>query len=322
LRAISPIFIVGFPRSGTTLLRFMLASHPRIRIPEETGFIPHLNVSVGRPLKRSEVVSVLTTIRRLNRLWSRLPAAEDIEKRLASPILSELLDLLYRSHLEINDELRWGDKTPLYVRHISLLASIFPDAKIIHLIRDGRDASLSALSKWPRNRWYMDLYYLLRNWSIYVGEGRSDGRKLAAANYMEIRYEQLVTDPRRCAEVICRFIDEDFHESMLDHTIEAASTGIGPHEHHEPQKAIHATSVGRWRRDMSEFEQKLARHVAGDSLREFGYDCVTSDRFTLLERASLVLLTMKYHMTSALRSLGYRAGLLTLNKELRRRRNE
>ena len=148
-----PFFIVGNPRSGTTLMRFMLSSHPRIYIPEETGFLVKLSSLAGRRLSRSETKKVVERVGRMNVEW--LDIVEDFDAfydGLAEPRLTCVLDSLYRIRISPYNAQRWGDKGPAYVSHIPALNKIFPDAQFIHMIRDGRDStvSLEALAQPPR----------------------------------------------------------------------------------------------------------------------------------------------------------------------------
>lgn len=139
-----PFFIVGHPRSGTTLLRFILARHPAFAIPDETGFLPFLDVDPRKELSAAAVTALLQRIGHLNRYWEGLVEDEAaFYVGLPRPVLPNILDALYRRKLPQEVD-RWGDKTPLYVQYIPEIQVIFPEAQFIHLIRDGRDAALSA----------------------------------------------------------------------------------------------------------------------------------------------------------------------------------
>ena len=173
---IRPFFIIGHPRSGTTLLRFMLSSHPRLHVPDETGFLPFLGVDPRAELDRDGVTAVLRRVGELNRGWAGLVAeVEPFRAALPGATLPFVLDALYRRQMLPMQKPRWGDKTPLYVQYIPQIAAIFPQAQFIHVIRDGRDAALSARAKWGREKRYMDLSYLLRNWVRNVGAGQAAG---------------------------------------------------------------------------------------------------------------------------------------------------
>lgn len=314
-----PIFIVGHPRSGTTLLRFMLSSHPRIHIPEETGFVPFLVKDVHARLTVKQARRLLERMGKLNYLWDDLvddvPAFYD---SLTEPTLSHLLDALYREKGASHGASRWGDKTPTYVTHIPLLNELFPTAQFVHVIRDGRDATLSALDKWPERRRYMDNYYLLRNWVRNVRAGRRDGSALGPGCYLEVRYERLVQHPQDVLEKILAFLHEELHPAMLDHTRLARELGPGPQDHVEVQQPISTTSVQRWKREMKPFDQKLANRIAGELLGELGYELAKVAPLSPVEGLKLALLSGRFWLADTARSMLYAAGILTLNRDLRR----
>lgn len=314
-----PFFIVGSPRSGTTLLRFILSSHPRIYIPGETGFLPFLPTNSAQRLNMSQVQSVLQTIGQLNRNWDGMvDDPQSFYEALRAPTLRHVLDALYRRKIAPERADRWGDKTPTYVRYIRVLNGIFPTAQFIHLIRDGRDVTLSAQAKWGENRWYMDTYYLLKNWVRNVEAGRRAGRQLGPQRYVEIHYEDLVHQPRETIAAICSFLNERLDPAMLDHTT-LARRRIGPGGHVEAKRPISTTSVGRWRSEMTTFDQKMANRIAGPTLTKFGYQTAPQDEsLSLQERATLSLLATKYGLVSVARAALTSLGLLTINRGKRR----
>lgn len=314
-----PFFIVGHPRSGTTLLRYILSSHPRMHIPEETGFIPFLVKDVNAPLSLEQVGTLLERIGSLNRLWHLV--VKDVPaffSSLPEPTLSHLLDALYRRQIAEQGASRWGDKTPNYVRHIPLLDEVFPAGQFVHLIRDGRDATLSAQAKWPERGWYMDSFYLLTNWVRNVSTGRRDGQPLGPDRYLEIRYEKLVEQPEHILDEILAFLGEQPHPDMLDHTKLARRLGPGPQDHTEVQHAVSTASVQRWRTEMSPFDQKLANRLAGDLLDDLGYEPADVPPLSAGETLRTLLISGKFHLADTARSLLYDAGILSLNRGLRR----
>lgn len=314
-----PFFIVGSPRSGTTLLRFILSSHPQIYIPGETGFLPFLRTNSAQRLNRRQVENVLQTIGQLNRNWDGMvDDPRSFYEALRAPTLRHVLDALYRRKVAPEGADRWGDKTPTYVRYIPALNDIFPTAQFIHLIRDGRDVTLSAQAKWGEDRWYMDSYYLLKNWTCLVEAGHRAGRQLGPHRYVEIRYKDLVHRPRETIAAICSFLNERLDPAMLDHTT-LARRRIGPSGHVETRQPISTASVERWRSEMTTFDQKMANRIAGPTLKKFGYETAPFDApLKLLERATLSLLATKYRLVSIARTALTSLGLLTLNRGKRR----
>lgn len=315
---IRPFFIVGSPRSGTTLLRFMLSSHSRLYVPDETGFLPFLHYDAQQILTAAEVNKILQRIGRLNRLWKDL-VADPIAFRddLFEPRLPYLLDALYRLQSEPYGAIRWGDKTPLYGRYIPQLLAIFPCAQFIHVIRDGRDATLSAKVKWGSEKWYMDTYYLLRNWQDNVKAGEDARYKLANDQYISLRYEELVTNPGATLVEVCRFLGESFEANMINQAALARKVGGGIDAHVEAQSEIHTLSIERWRREMTPFEKKLADVLIGETLAELGYELAGRGPMTVSEQVRKTYFAIKYVMTSTARSLLYRMGIYTLNRNRR-----
>ncbi len=307
-----PFFVVGNPRSGTTLLRFILSSHPRLYTPSETGFVPFLGFDADARLTPAQARAVLARIERLNREWAGL--VEDVGafyRGLPEPTLAHLLDALYRRKIAGQDAARWGDKTPSYVLHVSWLARIFPTSQFVHVIRDGRDATLSARKKW--GRWYMDNYYLLRNWVRHVEAGRRAGRALSPERYLEIHYEDLVRQSEAVVAQTCEFLGEAFHPEMLDHT-QLAREQIGPRGHVEVRKPISTASVARWKTDMSDSDKRVADRVAGPTLTACGYELSGLGPPTGSERLKFMLLASKYVLVQAGRQALTRLGWLTLNR--------
>ena len=314
-----PFFVVGNPRSGTTLLRFILSSHPRLYIPSETGFIPFLEVDHTAHLSLDETRVVLDRIGSLNREWSDLvDEVPAFYGTLTEPTLAHVLDRLYHKQIIEQGAVRWGDKTPSYVRYLPTLFDIFPSAQFVHVIRDGRDAALSAQKKWGNRRWYMDMYYLLRNWVRHVERGRAAGLAMPADAYLEVRYEDLVKDPEAVVQQICHFLGEEFMPDLLDHT-RLARKQIGPAGHVEVRQPISTTSAQRWRTEMSEFEKRMADRVAGSTLSALGYELAGLGPLSRTESTRLLLLSAKYAGTQIARQGLARAGLLTLNRGKRAR---
>ncbi len=108
---------------------------------------------------------------------------------------------------------RWGDKTPQYVRAIPTLAEIFPEARFIHIIRDGRDVALSLIRErfGPGN-----VYTAAGLWRETIEAGRRGARILAPDQYLEVRYEALTGNPGETLRSICAFVGESIHEDVLE----------------------------------------------------------------------------------------------------------
>jgi hypothetical protein len=205
--------IVGVPRSGTTLLRFVLDSHPWLAIPPETGFLAQL--ARRPPTTIDELFDVVTG-------WPpESPAWPDfgIDVLAFRRALHELSDCdaaegvrrFYGLYARGQGKPRFGDKTPLYCEHIEPISRLLPEARFIHVIRDGRDVALSL-----RDTWFAparDMATLARYWRDLVRGARLAGDGLPT--YLEVRYEDLVSQPVREVERVCRFLGLPYDEAML-----------------------------------------------------------------------------------------------------------
>lgn len=280
-------FIVGVPRSGTTLLRLMLDAHPDLAIPPETNFI-HLAAEACEDASDPRQ-AFLETVMTHNR-WKDLRIEEDLLTQNVAAIkpfdLGEAVRALYRLYAEKFGKSRWGDKTPHYVRRMTVIQGLLPEAYFIHLIRDGRDVALSVKDLWFGADSVEDA---ARRWRGSIEKARRHSRKLP--HYLEVRYEDLVTDAESTLSRITEFVDLPWNQSMLDYyktaderlsEIERDKTAPSGEitSRGEERIAIHSLThkppqrdrIGRWRQEMTAADRERFEEVAGETLRELGYD--------------------------------------------------
>jgi hypothetical protein len=264
----APFFIVGSARSGTTLLRLMLNTHPKVAVPPESRFIVEL-------WSGEEVVEVDELLAKLDRdkrfqTWD-LPIAtvkQELGDKTFAPY-TEVIEAAYNAYARVQRKSRWGDKTPRYVNNIPLLADLWPDARFIHLIRDGRNVALS----------YADVPFGPKNvataaklWSARVQAGLRDGRALGGKHYIEINYEDLVEDAEGETRDLCEFLELDFDPGMLDYTegaggaVLSRATLYNPHVTQPPNPKLRS-----WEQSMPDDQVEIFEAVAGDVLSELGY---------------------------------------------------
>jgi hypothetical protein len=168
---------------------------------------------------------------------------------------------------------RWGDKTPMYMRHLGLLARLFPDAQYVHLIRDGRDAALSFREMpegtftrtWAHPTTAAQFACL---WRKEVEAARALGREVGSERYLEVRYEDLVARPDSVTREICAFASIAYETAMLDYT-DTVDVSAKPHQ----QRLLTPPTRGvrSWRDDMASSDVAGFEAVAGNLLRELGY---------------------------------------------------
>jgi hypothetical protein len=194
-----PIFVLGSPRSGTTVMRSILDAHPNVCcLPWETGLFVNLGpILNGHVLKHLEKPSPGFTLTRPGLVgWAR----------------HSVLDLVERVAGQ-SGKPRWAEKTPAHVHHMDLIHEVFPDAQFIHMIRNGYDVVKSLQNMpWAPQR----IGWSTHAWVSSVAAGRAAARKLPAGQYLEIRYEQLIADPAAVLRPMCDFLGEPFAPAMLE----------------------------------------------------------------------------------------------------------
>jgi hypothetical protein len=269
----APIFIVGCPRSGTSMLRDLLRSHPRLTFPGESHFIPAFYRGYGDPRDSAEARKLAAAILELRwvRAWNlRLEADSFTDCRS----FREVLCRLYEAWARQQNKPHWGDKTPDYVTEIPLLAKLFPEARIIHIYRDGRDVALS----WIQARFTpQNMYTAARLWKSWVSAGRRAGAALPREMYLELRYEQLLAQPRETMQRVCEFVGEPFDEAVLRLTPIRPKRRFFPRFNPFAQKQprpveIVSSNCGKWKTRMPARDRVLFESVAGDLLRTLGYE--------------------------------------------------
>jgi hypothetical protein len=283
--------IVGSPRSGTTLLRFMLDSHPELTIPPETGFLalaPKLRGS-GDKLRK-------TFFRALIDYPQPIPAWPDFEipEDAFWATLTEIVPFtvpagfraFYRLYAARFGKSRWGDKTPLYCLELDAIRRVLPEARFIHIIRDGRDTALSLRRMWFSPGWEIETQAAY--WRKCVLTARRAG--LGRADYLEIRYEDLILSTRAVLERICAFVGLSYDDAMLNYHMRAperlrehkgrtrpdGTTLLTQEQRLSQQKRTteppDSACVFAWKQSMSTEERERFQLIAGDLLKDLGYE--------------------------------------------------
>jgi hypothetical protein len=291
------------------LLRDLLRSHPGVTIAPESHFIPRFYRAYGDPSSDEEAWRIARSILKTPRvgLWQIAAQPSDFAGcRSFSQVTSRLFEIWARKE----GRPRWGDKTPHYVGEIPLLIELFPDAQVIHIIRDGRDVALSWLRTQfePRN-----LYTAARMWKEMVTKGRRDGAVLSGHCYMELRYETLLAEPEATMREVCEFLNEPWDPAVLSPSSIDAKFVPGNRAIAGAvlQGDIVRDNAGKWRAGMSLSQRSLFESVAGDLLRELDYP--VEDFARPLSRGMEILLATDHR----LRVLA--SGLWKLHRPRRRR---
>ena len=261
-------FIVGSARSGTTLLRLILNAHPAVAVPPESRFITEL----WRGEEEVEVDPLLDRLaaHRLFRVWE-VPV-EDVRRELGSRARAPYRDVVESAHrawARSKGKSVWGDKTPRYIEDLPLLARLWPEAKFVHQIRDGRNVALSYahVPFGPKT-----LGKAAALWAERVATGLRDGRGLGPDRYLELRYEEFVADPESHTKTLCDFLGIEFDPGMLDYAEKARTDVLPRAARYNPNVTKPPTaSLRSWEHDMSPRHVEIFEAIAGDILDALEY---------------------------------------------------
>ena len=273
----APLVLLGVSRSGTTLLRVIVDRSPGIAIPDESFFVPLLARRHGKAIDAERFLDDVARIPTI-REWG-VPVA-DLAPRVRSGMpTGAAIAAIYEAYAAAAGKPRWGDKTPMYMRHLPLLEELFPDAQYVHLVRDGRDAALSFLQMpegtftrtWAHPATSRQFACL---WRKEVDDARALGRRVGASRYREVRYEELVSEPEATIRGICAFAELPFEPSMLEY---AGAVDVSAKPHQQRLLTPPTAGVRSWREELPADEVATFESVAGDLLADLGYE-VRSNR--------------------------------------------
>jgi hypothetical protein len=282
------LFVVGCPRSGTTLLQRLLNAHPALAMTPETHWVPKFyQDQVGlAPDGRvtSELIARLLAHPKFPKLGIDRVQLEALLKRDEPLNYAHFVSAIYQRYAQTQGKPLAGDKTPGYCRHVPVLHSLWPRTRFVHLIRDGRDVCLSA-TNWQRKlpklmsefpTWGEDpVTTAALWWKWHVRLGRQAGKKLRAGLYCEVRYEDLVADPNEQCARLCAFLDLPFDEAMLHFHEGKVRDKPGL----DAKRAWLPVTPGlrNWRTQMPAQEIERFEAAAGDLLDELDYPRMSGD---------------------------------------------
>ncbi len=285
-----PIF-VGSGRSGTTLFRNVFDSHSDLAMTHEAHFVAPL----ARRRKVYETPAGLDAEALVADLYDNPNFVRQGLDRTAvcsaldssgAATYADAVRTVFALYAEEHGKSRYGDKTPGYVVQLELLGRLFPEARFVHIIRDGRDVAMAYLD---RDEWGpSSLADAAHYWKSRVGRGRRAGKELGPARYREVRYEDMVDDPETVTRELCDFLGLEFESEMLDFHRRGSDFAAGtkhPEAFRNLSKPI-TKGMRDWRSQMARDDVALFEAIAGDLLADCGYEVTGTGRgFGLRARA-------------------------------------
>ena len=253
----------------------MLDGHSELAIPDESYFLPQIAERHRDPVDPDAFANDLARLPTL-REWEVYP--REVRARLRPGMtVGEAVSQVYLVYAGHRGKPRWGDKTPMYMQHLPLLERLFPDARYVHLVRDGRDAALSFLAMpegvvtrtWAHPTSAADFAC---QWRTEIEAARTLGGRVGD-RYVEVRYEHLAAEPEETLRSICEHVGVAFEPQMLDY---AGRVDVSAKPHQQRLREPPRTGVRDWRTEMSAGDANRFEQVAGDLLAELGYERTAS----------------------------------------------
>jgi hypothetical protein len=254
------MFIVGSPRSGTTFLASLMAP-TRFGAPVETHFITkyYKKLASYGDLNHfdnfKKLVSHILKERPVMQWGLKYDIPHMYDEIKSNMSYGNLCSNIILKRFNSMEKEHWGDKTPMYIDDIDIIIELFPNAKYIYIVRDGRDVALSLLQKdWGPN----NIYACAKYWSNSNRAEQRMDNMFKADNFLSLKYEDLLVDTQIKIEQIYQFLDEPY------------PTG-------DAAKLIKTTlknNAFKWKTRLTERQNQVFEHVARKELVLHGYEVV------------------------------------------------
>jgi hypothetical protein len=264
----------------------MLTCHPRIAVPPECGFAvqlarTHGGFRGGGAAIDAFVADLVATPKFEHWKLSREVVRDHVRER-APTGYADLVASVYACYAKVHQggKPRWGDKNNFHLDHIDAIASLFPDAVFVHIVRDPRDVACSYRSlEGVKGRYAptlpTDAFVAARDWARNLEKIRRSFARIERARVHELRYEDLVANPEAELRRLCAFLDEPYAPEMLAYDRENRARELEPREFDawkvRNREAVDASAVGRWREQLSREETAWVERAAGSLLTVYGY---------------------------------------------------
>lgn len=285
-----PIFIGGPDRCGKTTMRAFLVSHPNISIPAVgSNMWTYFYGQFGDLGKRANFERCLEALLHYKHVRFLKPDPDRIRQEFwqGEPSYARLFALFQEHHAEREGKPRWGDQTGLVERYADLIFAAYPQAKMIHMIRDPRDRYEASLALWPTGK--MRAGGATARWLYSVGLAQRNIKRYPR-KYKMVRFETLILHPEETLREICTFLNEEYSPAML------AMEGAPDHREKMQTKSgseaennfLSPDFIGRYRRKIPPREIAFMQMHAGRQMVAKGYP-LESLRFSLREKLLFAL---------------------------------
>ncbi len=318
---LSPIFVLGNPRSGTTLLRLMLTAHSDIGIAPECEFIVKQFPRYGHLTKftKSDVDAFLSDIGGkildIAEMWE-VPLAEIVPNTEALIGLSyaEVCAVIYRGYQSAKgfaSGMYWGDKNNAFGNYIDVLTFLYPNARFVHIVRDGRAVlhsykklQVDATQKYAPNL-PQDSFSVGFDWDDMVNRIDRHLNRYAKGRYVVVRYEDILDRPDHEMRKICDFLGLNYEPSMLEYHIASKKHSHEPKSYHWKKNTRAPIQVKRkdaWTKKLLPKDVETFEAIAKPVMERHQYDLINNN-VRRMQNARLMGLRLKARTREVLRHI-------------------
>jgi hypothetical protein len=295
MMAMIPVFIGGCDRSGTTLLGSMLGTHSECLCTPESQFIVDVLSRCDLDANHIDPQRVLDIIVKHPRfkIWALNVKPSHSSYRQANATYPELVEWIVKEYGVVNGKgcpRIWIDHTPSNIKYAATLVSLFPQARLIHIVRDGRAVASSLLSvSWGPAAIDRATYYWLRN----LAYGLAAESSCDPANVMRIKYEDLVIASEDTLRKVSFFLGIDYQPQMIKGDGFQVPS-LTRRDHVLVGQAPDRRRVDAWQNELTLRQIEIFESITGDMLRYLGYDMrfgPSAKSMTVIERCASSLKT-------------------------------
>lgn len=295
-----PFFIVGCPRSGTTLLQLLIANHPNIAIPPESHIFDRFSKIFANYGNLEDEVNLKLLVKDILedyhiRDWELGMSLVDFCSQLKDKSIRGVISLVLDLYARKEGKIRWGDKTPQHALYLREIENILPESKFIHLVRDGRDVAVSS------SRIFVgppSIYGIAHEWKKYIFLFNEFKKSHNQDRYLEIHYEKMVRNPEYELGRVFQFLDEEPipiggevpNSSARKYYLETDAHMLSL------QKPISDKKIGSFKNVFNGREIEIFESIASDALKLYDYQLVSSGNtdVTIQERIKFFVIDKFY----------------------------
>lgn len=284
---VPPTFVLGHHSSGTSILVRLLREFFGISFGTESQFINHYYKRLDDygDLQQDENLTRLVTHIRQERWFQRNhkkfgydPSVEDILNRITERSYRGVLAAVFQTLADHNGFTRWGDKSPSDSFNLGVFRELFPEARYVHIIRDGRDVALSLFGR-PFGR--KNTYLAASDWKTLVSCVDEFRQSIPAENSLEITYEQMLSEPVETFQLLRQFLDVEDPDGRIEQRLET-----------ELPEILKRTNFNKWKKSFSAAQVRCYERIAGDLLAKHGYEVTHASEPHALNSVSTAMWTV------------------------------